>query len=307
MSESAPADVMARLAAKFGGDPVESSEPEQETQAAETGDATEAEAVETNDAFADLEWEGTTYQVPQSMKDAFMRNEDYTKKTQEIGEQRKSIEHVHSLADAQMREAAFHKSIEPEQQELWLIDSYLKQMSGQNWGEMSVEQMYRQRIEMDQVKDRRQAIQSAIDQKRSTFTNELQSRLSELRGKSRELASKSIKGFGEETEKTIRDYAKSSGFTDLEFERAFLDPRTAPLFWKAMQFDKIEAGTAKAGQTATQVEKALRPGVAARKMPSQVATKLNFGKAMKAAKTSQQKANLIETRLAKGSIFNKGH
>lgn len=198
------------------------------------------------------------------------------------------------------------KSIEPEQQELWLIDAYLKQMRQTKLGDMSAQEMFVRHQEIDQIKERRSEIVDSVNGKRSKFTEELQSRLSELRGKSRELASKSIKGFGEETEKTIRDYAKSSGFTDLEFERAFLDPRTGPLFWKAMQFDKIEAGTAKAGQQATQVEKALRPGVAARKMPSNVATKLNFAKAIKGAKTSQQKANLIEDRLAKGSIF-KGH
>lgn len=302
MSENAPADLMARLAAKFDGEPVESPDPEAPELEAEA--ATEEPAVD--DAFADLEWDGAVYQVPKGMKDAFMRNEDYTKKTQELSEQRKSIEHVHSLADAQMREAAFMKSIEPEQQELWLIDAYLKQMRQTKLGDMSAQEMFVRHQEIDQIKERRSEIVDSVNGKRSKFTEELQSRLSELRGKSRELASKSIKGFGEETEKTIRDYAKSSGFTDLEFERAFLDPRTGPLFWKAMQFDKIEAGTAKAGQQATQVEKALRPGVAARKMPSNVATKLNFAKAIKGAKTSQQKANLIEDRLAKGSIF-KGH
>lgn len=302
MSENATAELMARLAEKFGGEPAESPEPE----ATELDTEEAAEEVPVDDVFADLEWEGMTYQVPKGMKDAFMRNEDYTKKTQELSDQRKSIEHVHSLADAQMREAAFHKSIEPEQQELWLIDSYLKQISSKNWGELSLEDMYRQRIEVDQVKDRRQAIHAAIEQKRTQFTQELQSRLADLRGKSRELASKSIKGFGEETERTTREYAKSAGFTDLELDRAFLDSRTVPLFWKAMMYDKVEAGTAKAGEQASQLEKALRPGVAARKMPSQVATKLNFAKAIKGAKTSQQKANLIEDRLAKGSIFNKG-
>lgn len=302
MSENAPAELMARLAEKFGGEPAESPEPE--TPELDTEEA--AEEVPVDDVFADLEWEGTTYQVPKGMKDAFMRNEDYTKKTQELSEQRRGLEQVHSLVDAQMREAAFMKSIEPEQQELWLIEAYLKQAKATRLGDLSPQDMLARHNELSEIKERRAEVIDSINAKRGHFTQELQSRLADLRGKSRELASKSIKGFGEETERTTREYAKSAGFTDLELDRAFLDSRTVPLFWKAMMYDKVEAGTVKAGEQASQLEKALRPGVAARKMPSNVATKLNFAKAIKGAKTSQQKANLIEDRLAKGSIFNKG-
>lgn len=303
MSESAPADLMARLAAKFDN-PQGASSPEQGMEPEPVAEPEVAEeTAEVSDDFADLEWDGQVYQVPKGLKDAFMRNEDYTKKTQELAEQRKAIEHVQSLAEAQKREAAFVKSIEQEQHELFMIDSYLKQVRSMNWSDLSAQEMFTRRNEIDQIKERRSEIQESINNKRKTFTDELQAKLRELQGKSRELASKSISGFGEETEKTIREYAKSAGFTDRELDSVFLDPRSVRLIWEAAQYRKVEAGTAKAGQTAQQLEKALRPGVAARTMPKETANKLNFNKAMKSAKTSSQKADIIQERLAKSSIF----
>jgi len=71
------------------------------------------------------------------------------------------------------------------------------------------------------------------------------------------------------------------------------------ILWKAMQFDKVQAGTARV-DTAT---KTLKPGAASNRMPAEVAQKLNFNKAMKSAQTSSEKARVIEARLA--GMFTK--
>jgi hypothetical protein len=42
-------------------------------------------------------------------------------------------------------------------------------------------------------------------------------------------------------------------------------------------------------------------------MPAKTANDLNFRKAMKGAKGSAEKAEVIQARLERGSIFNKGH
>jgi hypothetical protein len=118
--------------------------------------------------------------------------------------------------------------------------------------------------------------------------------LSELRTKSRELAAKSISGYSEETEKSIYAYAKTEGLSETEIDSVLLDPRSAKVLWKAMQFDKVRAGTAKAVDSATKV---VKPGATHEKMPQQVVDKLNFNKAIRKAATSGEKANLIEGRL----------
>lgn len=306
MSESAPAEIMEKLAGKFGFGGQEQEVTEQsEAQVAETaveGQEQPTEETVVDDGTEEVSWNGETYKLPKAIKDALMRQDDYTKKTQELSEQRKTVEHVNALTQAKELEHKFIASIAQEQQELGIMDAYLKQISNVDWSQMPMEQIMRQRIEIDQIKDRRAAISESINGKRTKFMSDIQSKLNELRGKSRELASRSIKGFSEETEKTMRDYAKSEGLTDLEVDNAFVDPRSYKLIWKAMQYEKVAAGTQKAGETA---EKVLRPGVAGQRMPKDTANKLAFGKAMKGAKTSSEKASVIEQRLAKGSIFGR--
>lgn len=300
MTDQAPAEVMAKLAARFDdalGEPAE----QVDEQAA---DETAGEEQQTEDLF-ELDIDGEKYQVPQKLKDAFMRTQDYTQKTQEIGNRTRSLEQAQALAETHRLEAAFMKDTRAEQDEISLIDAYLKQMSTTKWADLPADKLMAQHLELSQWKERRAALAQSIEGKRTKFVEGMQARLAELRGKAREIASKSINGFGEETEKIIRDYAKSKGFTDRELDNVLLDPRSVQMLWEGSQFAKVKAGTAAAKEKAEQAEKALRPGVAGRRMPPETASKLNFGKAMKAAKTSSQKASVIEARIA--GMFTKGN
>jgi hypothetical protein len=233
--------------------------------------------------------------VPKGLKEAVMRTDDYTRKTQEVAEQRRSLDQMRELAQTRQLEAAFSDSISDERREISVIDAYLAQVSKLDWAQMSAEQMLRQRLEMDQIRDRKATLEKSVGEKRSKFTGDMQAKIQELRGKSKELASKSIPGFSEETEKGMRDYAKSEGLTEAEIDNVLLDPRSYKVIWKAMQFDKVKAGTQK---VAAATERVLRPGAAGERMPAATAEKLNFQKAMKAAgNNSNAKARVIEQRL----------
>ncbi len=277
--------------------------PSQAEEAAAAGETQEETQQAVDDAFADIEWEGQTIKVPKGLKEAVMRTDDYTRKTQELADQRRSIEQLRETLQTRQTESAFAESIAPEQQEISVIDAYLSQIGKLDWSAMTAEQMLRQRIELDSIKERKQALQDSIASKRSQFTTNMQAKLTELRGKSRELASKSIQGFSEETEKAMRDYAKTEGLTDPELDNVLLDPRSYKIVYKAMQFDKVKAGTGKVNQA---VDRVLKPGAASERMPQGTANKLNFNKAMKAAgNDSGAKARVIENRLV--GIFSKGH
>lgn len=283
--------VMERVASKFGfpaADLAESAQPETEVS-------------EDSPTFADLELDGTVYQVPPKLKDAFMKNADYTQKTQELAHQRETLDQVRTLAEQRQIEAAFGNSIQAEQQELHVIDAYLAQAGKVDWASMNTDQILRQKIELDQIKERRDGILRSIDEKRGKFKSEVDAKITELRSKSREIASKSIKDFSEETEKSVRSFAAKSGLAEAEINNVLLDPRSYQIIWKAMQFDAISASTGKVTQA---VDKVLRPGASSDKMPAQVAQKLNFNKAMAKAVTSADKARLIEQRLA--GTFTKG-
>ncbi len=244
--------------------------------------------------FAEIEVAGVKYQIPSAIKDGFLRNEDYTRKTQELAEQRRSYEHTSELAKSSQLERAFTESILTEQQELSVIDAYLSQVSKADWGSMSTDQVLRQKLELDNIKERKNALKESIQDKRGKFDKDMQSRLGELRSKARELASKSIKDFGEETEKSMRAFAASEGLTEGEIDNVLLDPRSYRVIYKAMQYDKVQSSAKTPVQTKPGV---LKPGPASERMPAKTVDKLNYLKAIKKAGSSREKANLIEDRL----------
>ena len=280
--------VLEKLSARFGGDhPVEQTESQQ---------------VESD--LAEVEYEGAKYQVPAKIKDALMRQDDYTRKTQDLATMRRETEHARELAIQRQLDSSFGESVAQESDRLKMIDTYLSQVSQKiDWANMTTDQMLRQKMEIDDLKEQRSALKSAIDGKRNEFNTGVKAKIDELRGKSRELASKSIPGFTEETEKAVREYAKAEGLSDVEVENVLLDPRSFKLLWKAAQFDKVQAGATKATETATKAARVLKPGGASERMPQEVRNKLEFGKAMKAATTSAEKARVIEDRFA--NLFEK--
>jgi hypothetical protein len=273
-----------KIASRFGETPQE--QPAEEAAPAED--------------LWELDYEGEKYQLPAKLKTGFMQNKDYTQKTQELAEQRKTYEHSSELAKSAQLERAFYESIGSEQQELSVIDAYLAQMSKADWSSMDTGTVLKTKIELDNIKERKASLKESIADKRTKFDADVKSRMQELRGKARELASKSISGFGEDTEKSIRAYAASEGLTDAEFENVALDPRSLRVLYKAAQYEKVQAAAKNPVSTKPGV---LKPGPTTERMPPDVVSKLNFNKAMQKARTNRDKSDLIEERLT--SMFSK--
>lgn len=296
-----------RISASLGNMGIDTGEPSPSSEVADTPGTETGEQTSVSDGLADFEWEGAQLRLPKSAAEVLEKaanlDKGFTQKMQEVSDHRKALEQLQAVTQAQQAEIAFTNSIATEQQDLNLIDQYLKQFAATDFSKVPAEQGMRQMFEVAQIRDRRAALVQTINEKRAQFSNALQTRLQELRGKSREQVSKSIDNFSEDTERTIRDYAKSEGLTEREIDNMLLDPRAFRLAWKASQFDKVRAD-AKGGKQTPDADGVLRPGVAGERMSRETAQKLNFGKAMKAAKTSQQKAVVIEDRL--GRVF-KGH
>lgn len=257
-------------------------------------EAPQEEATQAPD-FEEVEWQGEKYQIPAKLKSAFMQHDDYTRKTQDLAEQRRSMEHNLEVSINAQLDRTFFDTTANERQELAVIDAYLQQAGKVDWGSMPTDQMIRQKMELDSIKERREQINRSIESKRTEFNDKFNSKVKELRGKAREIASKSINGFSEETEAAVRKFAQAEGLSDVEIDNVLLDPRSYKILWKALQFDQVKAGTARVTEKTAKV---LKPGAASERMPAKVAVDLNYRKEIKAAKTSGEKANAIERRLA---------
>lgn len=276
-----------RIAGKFGFPQQEETETAVAEVAAENAEP---------DLF-EVDWEdGQKYRIPAPLKDAFLRQSDYTQKTQALADERRSVDHIRETAQQANIDRVFNESIAAENQELSVIEAYLQQAGKLDWSQMSTEQMLRHKVEMDTVRERKAQLEKATQGKRAKFDQDVKAKMTELRQKAREIATKSIPGFSEEAEKALRASAKSEGLNDSEIDSVLLDPRSYRILWKAAQFDKVQSGTQKAQAAANKAEKVLKPG-ASNPMPPETAAKLNFRKAMKSAHTSGDKARVIEDRL----------
>lgn len=290
-----------RAAAIFGDvpakQPKQAAEPEQTDQAPTPENATN-EVPQGEDPTApqyeEVEYEGELYQVPPKLKDAIIRQSDYTKKTQEVAEQRKLVEHQ----QAQMRAAAinmeFQKTITPDLHEIAQIEAQLAQYDKVNWREIAADDRTLHMLEMQRLEKLHAEKLKGVESKRAEHGQKLNEHLSKLQSEAAALLKSRIPGWGEETAKSVRDWALSSGFTQDEIS-SIHDPRHAEVLWKASQYDKARSNA----KPAVQQAKAAKP-TSSNPMPQQVKDKLAFHKQLsKTQPGSSERRRVVEDRAAK--------
>jgi hypothetical protein len=103
--------------------------PELETEHALT-EGEGAEHAPPEDDGEEVDYEGRKYRVPKELKDAFLRQSDYTRKTQEIAEQRRALETAQQqhTQQAQEMQADFEGRVK-----LHVLDQQLAQFQQIDW------------------------------------------------------------------------------------------------------------------------------------------------------------------------------
>ena len=102
---------------------VENESPEQPVIEAEKPEVTDDDGEE-------IDYEGEKYKVPAKLKEAFLRQADYTRKTQEVAEQKRDIER--QAAEVQQR-AQFNQQHVQDVAKVMAIDEQLAKYQGLDW------------------------------------------------------------------------------------------------------------------------------------------------------------------------------
>lgn len=272
---------------------------EQTDQVPEQPEATsEAEVpAETAPEFEEVEYEGEKYQVPPKLKEAIIRQSDYTKKTQEVAEVRKLLSHAREQIEVASLQNQFSKSVEPELNEIRQLDSQLSAYENVNWREIPAEDRTLHMLEMQRLEKARAAKLGEIELKRQQFDGTFKEQVKKLQAEAKKLLKERIPNWSEQTEKETRDWALSNGFTEEEVN-SISDPRHAEVLWKAAQFDKAK----QSAKPAVQQAKAAKVS-GTNPMPQSVRDKLAFNKALKAASDPYAQQRVVEQRV--GSLFAK--
>lgn len=275
-----------RLAAQFEPEqPEEQQEQPPEVQA-------ESEAEATPD-FVEVDYDGETYQVPPKLKDAILRQSDYTKKTTEVSQRQQALEQRELQIKAIDAERQFHEAVKPDIAAIQEIDFQIKQWKAVDVAGMTSEQLWQVKSQLDNLKEKREEMARGIDGKWRGWQQEQNKLLGEIQQKATEYVTKSIKGWSPEVQKALTDYGVAEGYTAAELNQLSTDARIVKTLWKAQQYDKAQQQLA---EGKLRVTPTVKPG-SSNPMPQQVKDKLAFNKQMKSARTSAEKAKAIEREL----------
>ncbi len=184
-------------------------------EAGETGPA---------DELYELEHEGQRYQIPAALKDSFLRHADYTRKTQDIARQRRTLEQARAALSAQLVAQQEHlRDIAA----LVGIDDQLQALSKTNWQQLrqknpqAAQQLLQRALQLTQV---RNAVATKVTEKLKARA--LLARQMEAKGAAdaHRVLRRDIKGWDANMARRLRDYGVSLGFDPDELA-AVSDPR----------------------------------------------------------------------------------
>ena len=217
---------------------------EQEVEPVEETQAAEPELVE-------FDIDGQTYQAPQVVADAVMRNSEFTQKTQKLSEQRKQYEINIGQVQETQKAYEFAKTIQGDQLEIrqaeGLIAEY-EQYFDTNVREMDPTAVAQVQNAIRQAERFIAQKKDDISTKQQEFQQAQEQSLRELLNKSTEVLRSKIPQWGESHQTEMKEYGLSLGFTEAEIS-SVVDPRQLEVLWKASQYDKLQKGKAAAVKT----------------------------------------------------------
>lgn len=243
---------------------------------AETEEIDEGAEELTDEELEEIEREGKKARIPKWLKPELLMHADYTKKTQEVAEQRKAHE-AKEAAFAQ-RQQAFQAEAQ-EYAQLIALDTAIKQY------EQTIAQLRQQgqhdaaqKHWMDLMEMRNAAgqLSHGLQQKQQMRAQESErERANRLKERDSSLA-REIQGFSPALMSKIEQYAITDGYTPEEAQ-SLVDPRYVKTLNKARLWDEYQAKAKQAAAKAKQQDEPVvtaTPTVAARKPAERLSSDL---------------------------------
>ena len=219
----------------------------EETQVEEVLDneaeADEAEATEGEPAapeFVSIEYDGQEFEVPPVLKDAFMRQSDYTQKTQTVAEQRKSLE---AQAAALTQQQELQQQTFEDVAHVKAIDQQIEQYNALNWPEL-YQQDVGQAATLDhqkrELENQRQQTINRLNQNQAKALESQRVEHARMREEGQKVLSKEIDNWTPELAQTIAAYGVSQGLNE-QAVASIIDPVHVKLIDKARRYDELVA------------------------------------------------------------------
>lgn len=225
------------------------SEVEEVTEDADPIEAAEESDGEDSDSpddepepeFVEIEWEGETYSVPAKLKDGILRQSDYTKKTQEVAEQRKAIEARQAEIE---RQAQMQRDHLQDVAELTSIDRQIEAYDQIDWRQLQQadpQEFIRLDWERRSLVEQRNSKTEQLSKKQQEALAKQQQEVAKRREEGLAALKRDIPDWSDETAKRVSEYGTTTaGFTPQEIATV-IDPRMVKVLDKARRWDQLQA------------------------------------------------------------------
>ncbi len=312
-AEQASPSLEDRIGDKMWG-PAEQPEPQQAVQADDDqsddaaddqaeGDEDDAPAQSNAVEEVEIEVEGWKGKIPAKVKAELDKASDYTRKTQEVAEQRRVLDAQYRL---RQEEQQFYQSAKPEIEQLQQIDAQLEQYRRVDLSQIDSETLSRMSMSAANLREERVKLKEALDGKQGQFKASIHAAWDQM-GESARKAILLKAPDWDASAKSLGKYAIDEGYayelvtgrdpkTNERVSPGIVDPVFANTLLKAWKWDQLQAKKPAATEKANKAAPLVKPGAVNTQGQKQVAH-MNFRKAMKNASSEGQKAELIRQRL----------
>lgn len=246
-------------------EPTDSQEqPKVEAEPTEPQEDALPEAVET-------EFEGKKYKIAPELKEALMRQSDYTKKTQEAAEIRRTAE---SLMQQASQVAELQKAQAKQLGQLANLDEQIAQYEKVDWNTLTAQDATRAQqlfIAFQQAKDARQKVVQELGESQGKQQQAHQSAMQARLEEGQKALSREIKGWNADHGRKLAGFAVSTyGFSDAEVA-SVIDPRTVRMLNDAHQWRTLQASKPAVEKKAVEQVATLKPKGSTAQSPNQQA------------------------------------
>ena len=191
---------------------------------------------------------------------------DYTKKTQEVAEQRKAVETMQEQLKAQeqqfMEQQQLNSLLIEDVAKITSLDQQLSQYANVDWQKLTDSdfvEAQKHYMAYNQLQQDRNNLVSQFETKRQEALTKHQSALAERIKKGKEVLAKEIPNWSPETTQEVVTTGKEYGFTDDELN-AIVDPRHVKVLYDAMQWRKLKSKNPVVKKKVASAKPVVKPG-----------------------------------------------
>jgi hypothetical protein len=233
----------------FGAEPEDQDDYEPNPEPVVEGDEADPEEVaeeepEETTGFVEVEYDGQLYEVPENLKDALLRQQDYTTKTQEVSSQRKVVEVQLGELEQTAKNFQFAEAMQGDVLKVQQLESQAEQLHSylrENIDTLSSTEIEKIRFGVEDARRQRDELVQTIQGKTTEFQQAQEQARAELLNKGTEVLRQKIPGWGEELQKEVEDYVLAKGKTDAQINN-IIDPIDVEIAWEAAQYRKLKDG-----------------------------------------------------------------